>query len=128
MKVKPNILIVDDDVELCESLKVILDETGEWQVLTASNSAEALKLFREEGVNIVLLDLILKGDKNGVRIYKEMKGIRPDFKAILFTGHGPQEEKGLLLDAVREGIIDEFLRKPVWPKELIAVVGKYKNN
>ena len=128
MKVKPNILIVDDDVKLCESLKMILDETGEWQALTASNSAEALRLFREEGVNIVLLDLILKNDKNGVQIYKEMKGIKPAVKAILFTGHGPQEERGLLLDAAREGIIDELLRKPIWPDELIDALGKYKNN
>ncbi len=128
MKDKAAILIVDDDVRQCESLKIILDETGEWQAFTASNSADALELFRNEGINIVLLDLILKGDKNGVCIFKEMREIRPAAKVILFTGHGPQEERGLLLDAAREGIIDEFLRKPIWPKELIEALGKYKNN
>ncbi len=128
MPEKTKILVVDDDAIQCENLKMILDGTGEWLTFTASSSQEALKSFQENDVDIVLLDLILKGDKNGVGIFQEMKSIKPEIKVILFTGYGLQEEKGLIHDAISEGMLDEILRKPIWPGELLKAIEKYKNN
>lgn len=104
---------------------MILDETGQWLVFTACSSQEAFEKFQENDVDIVLLDLVLKGDKTGVDIFREIKSIKSEIKAILFTGYGPQEEKGLLYDALKEGMIDEILRKPILPGELIEVIEKY---
>lgn len=119
-----NILIVDDDVNQCKTLKNILDKKG-YKAHTASTSDETIRLVKEIKFDLAIIDLIIKGDKNGVEIFKEMKSIRPDIKAVLFTGYGPEEEMRLLREAIKEGMIDEVIRKPIWPEELIKAVEKH---
>ena len=118
------LLIIDDDINQCKSLKNILDKKG-YQTYTACSSIEALRLVKENEFDLVITDLIIKGDKNGVEVFKEMKILRPDIKSILFTGYGPEEERRLLLEAIEAGMLDEILRKPVWPDELIKAVEKH---
>lgn len=121
---KIRLLIVDDDVEQCKTLKSILDKKG-YETFIASSSQEAITFVKKERVNLIFLDLILKGDKNGVEIFKEIKVMFPNVKAILFTGYGPEEERKLLMKAVEAGMIDEILRKPVWPEEMIKAIEKH---
>ena len=118
------ILLIDDDFNQCITLKKILDAKG-YQTFTAANSKEAFKLVAETDLDLVLTDLILKGDKNGVEIFKEMKKIKPDIKVMLFTGYGPEEEHHLLMEAQLEGMLDEWLRKPIEPEELIKAIEKH---
>lgn len=118
------LLIVDDNLNQCKTLKKILDEKG-YQVATAVNSQEAIKLISETDFDLVLMDLVLKGDKNGVEIFKEMKKVRPGVKAMLFTAYGPEEEMRLLMEGQVGGMIDEFLRKPIEPGELIKAIEKH---
>ena len=118
------ILLIDDDFNQCITLKKILDAKG-YQTFTAANSKEAFKLVAETDFDLVLTDLILKGDKNGVEIFKEMKKIKPDIKVMLFTGYGPEEERHLLIESQLEGMLDEWLRKPIEPEELIKAIDKH---
>jgi len=118
------ILLIDDDFNQCITLKKILDAKG-YQTFTAANSKEAFKLVAETDLDLVLTDLILKGDKNGVEIFKEMKKIKPDIKVMLFTGYGPEEERHLLMESQLEGMLDEWLRKPIEPDELIKAIEKH---
>ena len=118
------LLIIDDDFNQCETLKEILDAKG-YQTFTATHSQEALKLVAETDFDLVLTDLILKGDKNGVEIFREMKKIKPNIKVMLFTGYGPEEEHRLLMESQLEGMIDEWLRKPIGPEELIEAIEKH---
>ena len=118
------LLIIDDDFNQCITLKKILDAKG-YQTFTAANSQEAFKLVAETDFDLVLTDLILKGDKSGVEIFKEMKKIKPDIKVMLFTGYGPEEEHRLLMESQLEGMIDEGLRKPIGPEELIKAIEKH---
>ena len=117
-------MVVDDDQNQCKTLKRILDMNG-YQTFTASRSQDALSLLKEMEFNLVFMDLVLKGDMNGIDIFREMKKIRPDVKAILYTGFGPEEEMRLLFEAVTEGMEDEFLRKPIEPGELLETVKKH---
>ena len=118
------ILLIDDDFNQCITLKKILDAKG-YRTFTAANSKEAFKLVAETDFDIVLTDLILKGDKNGVEIFKEMKKIKPSIKVMLFTGYGPEEEHHLLMESQLEGMLDEWLRKPIEPEELIKAIEKH---
>jgi DNA-binding NtrC family response regulator len=118
------LLILDDDPNQCKTLKKILDAKG-YQVFTAASSLEAIRLITENEFNLVLTDLLLKGDKNGVEIFREMKKIKPAIKVMLFTGYGPEEERRLLMEAQLAGMIDEFLRKPIEIEELIQAVEKH---
>jgi len=119
-----SLLIIDDDPNQCKTLKYILDKKG-YQTTTACSSHEALGLVKEKKFDLVIIDLIIRGDKNGVEIFKELRNMRSDIKALLFTGYGPQEEMKLLFEAVKEGMLDEILRKPIWPEELIKAVEKH---
>jgi len=121
---KIKLLIVDDSPGQCKTLKQILDKKG-YATITASNSGEALSLVKEKEFDLIIMDLRLKADKNGVEIFKDMKKIKPDTKALLFTGFGPEEERRLINEAAIEGMIDEFLRKPIEPDELIKAVQKH---
>ena len=118
------LLIVDDDLNYRKTLKKILDTKG-YQTFTAANSQEAFELIAETDFNLILMDLLLKGDKNGVELFKEIKKANPNVKAMLFTAYGPQEEHRLLMEAQLEGMIDEFLRKPIDPEELIKAIEKH---
>jgi two-component system, NtrC family, nitrogen regulation response regulator NtrX len=119
-----NILVIDDDPDQCQTLKDILEENG-YQVDTASNSVKALGAVKNKQYDLVIIDLVLKEEKNGVDVFKEMKNIRPEIKALLFTGYGPQEEIGLIFEAAKAGMFDEILRKPIWPEELLKAVAKH---
>ncbi len=119
-----NILIVDDDPEQCKSLKDILEVNG-YQVDTALSSQAALGAVKIKQYDLVIIDLVLKEEKNGVDVFKEMKNIRPEIKGLLFTGYGPQEEIGLIFEAAKAGLLDEILRKPIWPEEFLKAVAKH---
>ena len=121
---KTKILFIDDNENQCITLKKILEIKG-YQVFTANNSHNAIELARQERPDLILLDLVLKGDKSGIEIFKDIRVIMPEVKAILITGHGPDEERRLLPGAWQEGIIDEMLRKPVEPDELIKAIEKH---
>ena len=125
-----NLLVIDDNLEQCKILKSILDKNG-YLTYTASNSKDALSLNKKIKFDLILIDLVIKGDLNGVEIFRAMKKNRPDIKAIFITGHGPQEELDLILEAMKEGMIDEILRKPIAPADLIRAIEKNiggKNN
>lgn len=124
MPKKTKILIIDDNENQCETLKEIIEAKG-YEVFTANNSHDALKLTRQEPPDLILLDLILKGDKNGLEIFKEIRIFMPEVKAILITGFGPEEEGRLLPASWQGGIIDEFLRKPLDSEELIRAIEKH---
>lgn len=57
----PNILIIDDEVDLCEIYTDALTNVGH-QVSTVHNATDAIKLLPHLKPNIVLLDMHLKGD------------------------------------------------------------------
>lgn len=124
MSNKTKILLIDDNVNQCITLKKILEAKG-YQIFSANNSHDAVAMARQEQPDLILLDLILKGDKNGVEIFKDIRIIMPEVKAILITGFGPEEERKLLPSAWQEGVIDEFIRKPIDPEELIKAIKKH---
>lgn len=124
MKSGIKILIVDDLENECKTLKNILDKKG-YTVYTATKSGDAIELAKGVDLDLILMDLILKGDKNGVEIFKEIKKIKPDVKSIFYTAYGPQEETKLIHEALLAGMIDEILRKPIWPDELIQAIEKH---
>jgi len=123
-KKNKTILVVDDEKDFLELMKSRLEASG-YDVATASNSKEAIDLAEEREFDLILMDLVLEGNKNGVEIFKEIRKIRPDAKAILITAYGPEEESRLLPEAWMAGIADDFLRKPVDPATLINAIEKH---
>lgn len=79
------ILLVDDEPLLLESLEIVLTIKGGYKVCgTAGNGVEALKLLKEHQPNVMLIDLNMPG-MGGIELIKEVKKLYPGIKMIVLT-------------------------------------------
>lgn len=107
------ILVVDDDVNICESLRVNLVSEG-FQVIIANDGLEAINFFNMYDPDLVLLDLMLP-KKDGREVCREIREIS-NKPIIVVTAKDTTVEKVVLLELGA----DDFLVKPVDKNELSA--------
>jgi len=90
------ILCVEDNEAYLRVRKAVLAREG-YSVLAASTSTEALRLFREVAVSLVLSDHMLRGT-TGVALAQQLKAIEPHVPFVLYSGTVPEinGERGLL--------------------------------
>ena len=110
---KEKILVVDDDVNICELLRLYI-ERDDYQVVIANDGEQAVELFNREQPDLVLLDIMLP-KMDGWQVCKEIRKTsnRP---IIMLTAKGELFDKilGLELGA------DDYIIKPFEAKEVIA--------
>ncbi|AGX42350.1 response regulator transcription factor [Clostridium saccharobutylicum] len=110
------ILIVDDEEHIVELLKFNLLNAG-YEVITANNGIDALKMAKSENPSLLLLDLMLPGI-DGFEVCKEIKRDKNMQKTsiIMLTAKGEELDKilGLELGA------DDYITKPFSVRELLA--------
>ena len=85
----PSILIVDDEPSILQTLSGLLADEG-FEVTTAANGYEALKIIDAESPDLVLLDIWMPGI-DGIETLKEIKKENPTIQVIIITGHGTIE-------------------------------------
>ena len=85
----PTILLVDDEPSIIRTLKGLLSDEG-YDVLSASNGYEALKIIESESPDLVLLDVWMPGI-DGIETLKEIQKNSPHVQVIIITGHGSIE-------------------------------------
>jgi two-component system alkaline phosphatase synthesis response regulator PhoP len=109
------VLVVDDDVKTVELVKLYLNRDG-YQVLTAYNGIEALRLTRESSPDLIVLDLMLP-DIDGLEVCRILRH-ESDVPIIMLTAKTTDQDKltGLGLGA------DDYVTKPFSPKVLAARV------
>jgi DNA-binding response OmpR family regulator len=112
-------LVVDDEAGIRFFLKEALQQVGH-SVVTASSGEEALDRLRDVRFDLVMLDLMLGGRVDGLRILESVKWRWPATVVIILTAHGSLNSS---LAAIREGV-DGYLIKPVEPEELWLVVAE----
>lgn len=110
---KEKILVVDDDVNICELLRLYI-ERDDYQVVIANDGEQAVEIFNREQPDLVLLDIMLP-KMDGWQVCKEIRKTsnRP---IIMLTAKGELFDKilGLELGA------DDYIIKPFEAKEVIA--------
>ncbi|MCB4756930.1 MAG: response regulator [Elusimicrobia bacterium] len=94
------ILIVDDDEEICEMLKLSLQQEG-YQVSVARNGKHAIHLIEDEGISFDLIfsDLMLPG-ANGVEVMKAVRKLHAKTPVVVITAHPTSD---LLLEGMETG-------------------------
>jgi CheY-like chemotaxis protein len=122
---KSKILIVDDDQDLTNAMKIVL-ESEQFTVLSAASRTEGMEKIRNEKPDLIILDVMMNTWSDGFEMSRELKQ-DPLFKNIPI----------LILTAVKEksGIdfkstagdpewlpVDGFLNKPAEPQVLLAEV------
>ena len=101
------ILLVDDEAGIRKVLGISLQDSG-YDVHTAENAKEALRLFEEMTPPIVLTDIKMP-DMDGIELLRRIKKINPDTEVIMFTGHG---DMGLAIKSLKNDATD-FVTKPI---------------
>jgi two-component system nitrogen regulation response regulator NtrX len=113
---RKNILLVDDEISICQSLGGILTDEG-YEVTTAGSGEEALKKLREESYSLVLLDIWLPG-MDGFETLRIIKSEFPPMRVIMISGHGNIETA---VKATKLGAFD-FIEKPLSLDKVILAV------
>lgn len=109
------ILVVDDDPNICELLRIYFDKE-EFSITSCLEGDKASDCFQQNKPNLVILDLMLPG-KDGFDVCREIRK-QSDTPIIILSARGDTLDKvvGLELGA------DDFVQKPFEPKELVARV------
>lgn len=110
-------LVVDDE----EGIRFFLEETlrrAGYVVVMAASGEEALERLRETPFDLVMLDLMLGGRVDGLRVLEAIRWRWPETVVVMLTGHGTLESA---MAAIREGV-DGYLLKPVEPHEVRQAV------
>ena len=113
-----NILIVDDEINIRESLKLILETEG-YNVFDAESGEEAVNQLQSKKIDLVLLDLKMKGI-SGEETLKQIKDINPEVMVIILTGYATLDSS---LEAIKYGAYD-YLKKPVSVNEIKRLIFK----
>ena len=117
MKSPDRLLIVDDVPDNVFLVSTILEEEG-YEIITASNGQEALKIVEQDPPDLILLDVMMP-IMDGYEVTRRVRAMKdlPFIPILLITAYDRANAvKGLDLGA------DEFIRKPIEPDELLARV------
>jgi DNA-binding response OmpR family regulator len=109
----PKILVVDDEPNIVELLKLYLKAEG-YLVETASSGREALAKMRSSNPDLVILDLMLP-DADGFQICRELRA-KSNLPILMLTARKEDVDKIIGLEVGA----DDYLTKPFNPRELIA--------
>ncbi|MBO6524576.1 MAG: sigma-54-dependent Fis family transcriptional regulator [Balneolaceae bacterium] len=112
----PHILVTDDERAIRNTLKEIL-EFEDYKVSTAESGQEALDLIAKESIDLMFLDIKMKG-LDGLETLKKLREAGHGFPVIMISGHGTIE---IAVEATKIGAYD-FLEKPPDLNRLLLTV------
>ncbi len=118
---KKRILVVDDEVHMCQALFDVLEQEG-FLVTTASTHNEALKLCSNIDFDLLLSDIRLAGE-DGIKLIDALRKIKPSMAVIIMTGYPTLDSA---IEATRLGISD-YLLKPISVESLRASIDNALN-
>ena len=121
--VKPmaRILIVDDDESIRRTLRRMLEPVG-YDVVEAADGREGVELYKEDSVDLVLMDLIMP-EKEGIQAAAELRHYDPEVKIIAISGGGRIGNIQVLRIAQKFGI-EHALPKPIRMGKFLALVNE----
>lgn len=113
-----HILIIDDDMDMCNLLSRFLQRKG-FETETAFTGAKGLAKFKDKLFDVVLCDFRL-GDMDGRDVLAELKKINPGCVVIIITGYSDIK---MAVDVMRQGAFD-YITKPLIPEEVVNVINR----
>jgi len=111
------ILVVDDDDSQREITVDMLTNFG-YKVFTACNGHESLRIIKENPVDIVLMDMIMEDNFDGLDAFKEIKIIYPNQKALILSGFTATER----VEKMQKMGAGAFIKKPFTLNEIGSAI------
>ncbi len=116
------ILIVDDDPDIIKAVQVIL-QNKEYEVISASNKADALKKAAEETPDLFVLDVMMETFSDGFDLSRELRAMDKFKKTPIILLTGIDDKTGVNFKSGFSNSellpIDAYLGKPVTPQVLL---------
>ena len=122
MSMPTKILIIDDDPDFREFVRIVL-ESHDYAVLEAENAEDGLALMRTESPALVLLDAMMSYELAGVGTIRSVRE-DPDLAHIplILISAVLSQDEDRFLPADERAMINRFLSKPISPDQLLAEV------
>ena len=119
-RVRPTVLVVDDDEFQHKIVSKILDDEN-YHLVFAAGGVEALSVLRKTRPDLILMDLMMP-DMDGLEVMRQMKTVPrlANIPVIMITGKG---EKDVITESQKVGVID-FMVKPYARNTLLGKVAK----
>src|SRR5580692_4444608 len=112
------ILIIDDDMDMCNLLGRFLQKKG-YETDASHSGNKGIAKFKESKFDIVLCDFRL-GDKEGREVLKEIKHFDPYAIVIIITGYSDIKTA---VDVIKSGAFD-YITNPLIPEEVLTVISR----
>jgi DNA-binding NtrC family response regulator len=113
------IVIVDDEPDLLDLLKIILTEKTNHQVLTTTDPHQAIEWCKSYQADLLISDLRMP-EMEGIEILKIVKQLDPNLPLILITAYGTIESA---VEAMRHKAFD-YITKPFKKEQILTTVDK----
>lgn len=114
---RDRVLVVDDREEQRTVISRLLRRYG-YHVASVSGGAETLAYLETNGADLVVMDISLRRDREGLDLHRDIRARWPDIKILLMSGH-PRENYADVLGRAGDC---PFLKKPFRAEELFAAV------
>ena len=119
------ILVIDDDVDLIEVLRLMLEKNG-YLVIDAQNGTRGYQLVEKERPDLIILDVMMATWDEGFEVVQKIRN-NPKLAAtpiIMLTA--VTQQMGIRYDKDKETLpVEEFIEKPVMPGTLLNIIKKY---
>lgn len=113
------ILIVDDEIDTLELIKLVLESAG-FSTVLASNGMEALEKIKEAKFDLVLLDIMMP-DMDGWEVFRNIKEMDKTIPIAILTAKAQNIDRLLGLHVLKA---EDYITKPFGKNELIDKVKK----
>src|SRR3984957_13720894 len=118
MSLMKRILIIDDDMDMCNLLGRFLQKKG-YETDASHSGNKGIAKFKESKFDVVLCDFRL-GDKEGREVLREIKQVDPYAIVIIITGYSDIKTA---VDVIKSGAFD-YITKPLIPEEVLNVISR----
>jgi two-component system response regulator AtoC len=118
MSKETTILVIDDELEICNYLKTLITQFG-YRAEIATNGKDGLEVLRQTRPALVILDVVMP-DMDGLEVLKKIRSDGVNTSVVMLSGH---RQTSTVVGAMKLGAVD-FLNKPFDPDELEITINK----
>jgi two-component system response regulator HydG len=111
-----NILVIDDNLDICQLLDRFLTKKGH-QVQTTISGKTGIDYVKKSHYDLIFCDFKLR-EMDGREILKKVKEISPDTQVVIITGYGDIK---IAVEVIKNGAFD-YVTKPLIPDEILLLI------
>ncbi len=114
------ILYLDDDQDMLDAVRIILESNG-YEMVEAHSAEEGLQVYKETDPDFLLVDLMMEEVDAGTNFAKEMKVLGNDAPVFMLSSVGDSLDDNT---DYKELGLDGVFQKPIHPKTLLSILKK----